>query len=284
MPSTLLGLNLGLISENFKIGPIQILNLPKMSDMPEITMTSRGNKAETENQVNEVKEVDFVTGLKNVVDFMLVLMRMGAWVTLVIVFAPLVFSGLGALVLFFWGSKMSPWLSYCRGGLYRMYLFVYYPVRVLPILGITHEIIRRASVMGHNDDRARKIRLSCKIIASVSLLYLIPAGLSGCDGFEAKFMRQKELWPQKRQVELPRFLDSAFPGQPMSALFNAHCRSYNGKWISMLILACLSLALSSVVTQGKPFSMMGEHCNSNENDWIRQKADTTIYSVGIPVA
>ena len=225
-------------------------------------MTSRGNKAETENQVNEVKEVDFVTGLKNVVDFMLVLIRMGAWVSLVIVFAPLVFSGLGALVLFFWGSKMSPWLSYCRGGLYRMYLFVYYPVRVLPILGITHEIIRRASVMGHNDDRARKIRLSCKIIASVSLLYLIPAGLSGCDGFAAEFMRQKEAWPQDRQEELQRFLDYAFMGQPESAFVDTLCRSYNWKWILMLILASLALALSSAVTQGQPFSAISRFLNT----------------------
>ena len=122
-----------------------------------------------------------------------------------------------------------------------MYFFVYYPVRILFIGVIAHEIARRVFHMDYDHAKVRMIRQACLGIALISLLYLIPAGIRGCGGFESEFVRQKEAWPEVRQDELRRFLDYAFPGEPISAFVDTLCRNYNWKFMMMVILASLSM-------------------------------------------
>ena len=189
-------------------------------------------------------------------DFLILMMdllRVVSVIALVIVVVPLVFAGICAVILFLWGRKMSPWLSYCRGGLYRMYFFVYYPVRIVFIGVVAHEIARRVIYKNGRQPEVRMIRQACVGIASISVLYLIPATLGGCSRFESEFMRQKEAWPEVHQAELQRFLDYAFPGEPISVFVDTLCRNYNWKWILMVIPTLMSLAFSLYMTRGELF-------------------------------
>ena len=95
--------------------------------------------------------------------------------------------------------------------------------------------------MDYDHAKVRMIRQASIGIALISLLYLIPAGIRGCGGFESEFMRQKEAWPEVHQAELQRFLDYAFPGEPISVFVDTLCRNYNWKWMMMVILASLSM-------------------------------------------
>ena len=177
------------------------------------------------------------------------LCRFFAWLLVVIIFVPVAFAILAALVLFLWGRKMSPWLSYCNGGLYRMYFFVYYPVRILFIGVLAHVIFQYVFGLELVDSIAVIPRFACVGIVLISLLYLIPAGITGCSEFESEFMRQKEAWPEDRQAELQQFLDSVFPGEPISAFVDTLCRNYNWKWMLMIMLASVQYAFIVFLTR-----------------------------------
>ena len=75
-----------------------------------------------------------------------------------------------------------------------MYFFVYYPVRILLIGVLTHVIFQYMFDLSLCDSIAVMSRFACVGIVLISLLYLIPAGITGCSEFESEFMRQKEAW------------------------------------------------------------------------------------------